>query len=100
MDIVSHCRVPRYLHVDLPLGNPLGPPWQSDLHRQTIEQGLELAATALEPSIIESAIPWPGNPEWRAVYNRVDESNREELLRLGEANRRQRAANKAAGLTR
>lgn len=43
---------------------------------------------------------WPGEANWRSVYARVDESNRETLLRMGEESRRKRAAIKAQGLVR
>ena len=100
MDIVTHCNVPRYLHVDVPLGNPLGPPWQHEQQRRTLISALQMAAEASEPEVRLSDITWPGDPDWRAVYNRVDASNREALLQMGEENRRQRAENKAAGLSR
>jgi hypothetical protein len=43
---------------------------------------------------------WKGDDHWKENYNKVDQSNREELLRLGKENRRKRAENKARGLSR
>lgn len=100
MDIVTHCAVPRYLHLDLPLGNPLGPPWDHLTHRDSVVTALNLAAEATHSVIKVSEVSWPGDPDWRSVYNRVDETNREQLQQLGEENRRQRAASKQQGLVR
>ena len=100
MDIVTHCRVPRYLHTDLPLGNPLGPPGDHAGHRQSIMGALKLATDATGPQVKVSGLNWPGDPDWKTVYGRVDDSNREALMQAGEENRRRRAEDKARGLAR
>ncbi len=100
MDIITHCRVPRYLHNDLPLGNPLGIPFDHAAQKASVVDALELASTASEPTVIESSLSWPGDPDWKLVYGRVTEENREELLAMGEENRRKRAENNAKGLRR
>jgi len=100
MDIVTHCKVPRYLHNDLPLGNPLGVPGDRNAQRNSLLQALNLAAISEAPKIEVSDLAWPGDPGWKSVYNRVDDRNREELLKMGEENRRRRAENKARGLVR
>lgn len=100
MDIVTHCKVPRYLHNDLPLGNPLGSPDDRETQMKSVLSALRLAASA-EHSVVEiSGAYWSGEAQWKQNYNKVDESNREQLLRLGQENRRKRAENKARGLTR
>ena len=99
MDIVTHCKVPRYLHNDLPLGNPLGEPGDRASHRNSLLNAL--AMTSAESPLVEvSDLQWSGDADWKSVYNRVDDSNREQLLKMGEENRRKRAENKAKGLTR
>ena len=51
MDIVTWCNVPRYLHNDLPLGNPLGAPYDMEAQRQSIETALNLVETMNEPGV-------------------------------------------------
>ena len=100
MDIVTHCKVPRYLHNDLPLGNPLGSPGDRKTQMKSVLHALKLVVSA-EHSVVEiSDAFWAGDNHWKRNYNKVDKSNREELLRLGQENRRNRAENKARGLTR
>ena len=99
MDIVTHCKVPRYLHNDLPLGNPLGGPGDRVAHKETLLNALALTS-ADSPIVKVSALQWSGDSDWKSAYNRVDDSNRESLLKMGEENRRRRAANKSRGLTR
>lgn len=61
---------------------------------------LRLAVSA-EHSVVEvSDAAWMGSPLWKQNYNKIDETNREELRQLGEENRRKRAENKALGLSR
>ena len=100
MDIVTHCNVPRYLHNDLPLGNPLGAPYDRETQMKSVLGALRLATSAEHPTVEISDTSWTGNPQWKQNYNKVDETNREELLRLGQENRRKRAENKAQRLTR
>ena len=100
MDIVTHCNVPRYLHNDFPLGNPLGAPGDKETQMKSVLKALSLAVSAEEPLVDISDTSWPGDNYWKERYNKVDSTNREKLLRMGEENRRKRADNKAAGLTR
>jgi hypothetical protein len=100
MDIVTHCKVPRYLHNNLPLGNPLGSPGDRQTQMKSVLNALKLAVSA-EHSVAQiSDASWKGDNQWKQNYNKVDQSNREELLRLGQENRRKRAENKARGLAR
>ncbi|MEX0942775.1 MAG: hypothetical protein WD002_09535, partial [Pseudomonadales bacterium] len=100
MDIVEHCGVPRYVHNDLPLGNPIGPPGERVTQEQSVLAALHLIDSATEPSVIETEVRWPGGNSWKANYLRVDESNREVLRQMGEENRQRRKAQREAGLTR
>ncbi len=100
MDIVTHCYVPRYLHNDLPLGNPLGPPGDRVTQKSTIKRALQLATRSVSPVVEITDATWPGDPDWRSVYNRVDDDNRDALLAKGKENRARRAENNAQGLSR
>ncbi|MBD3648232.1 MAG: hypothetical protein HUJ31_12455 [Pseudomonadales bacterium] len=100
LDIVKHCGTPRFLFNDLPLGNPLGIPYDSEMQYQSVRMGLDLISTATGPgTVVQTPFRWE-NDDWRAVYGRVDDSNREELRRMGEENRRRRAENHSKGLYR
>ena len=100
MDIVTHCNVPRYLHNDLPLGNPLGSPGDRETQLVSVLSALQLAISAEHSVVQVSDAAWKGDGQWKENYNKVDQSNHEELLRLGKENRRKRAENKARGLSR
>ncbi len=100
MDIVTYCGVPRYLYNDLPLGNPLGKPDDRAAQKDSVIRALEMVDQADEPIVVESALSWSDDPSWKENYARVDDSNRELLLKMGEENRRKRAENKAKGLSR
>ncbi len=98
---MSWCGTPRYVFNDLPLGNPLGRPYDEQTQRKTVEIALELAASATQPgTCVETAVRWSDDDEWKSAYARVDESNRAELLKMGEANRRHRQHNRSEGLVR
>ena len=100
-DIVTTCGVPRFVYNDLPLGNPLGKPFDRNTQTQSVELALDLAVSATEPgAMVMTPFQWADNDLWKGNYARVDASNREQLLRRGDENRRQRAENHAKGLTR
>ena len=42
IDIVETCGVPRYLHVDFPLGNPCGKPFDRAMQKRIVTQGLSM----------------------------------------------------------
>jgi len=100
MDIVTHCNVPRYLHNDLPLGNPLGSPGDRETQLESVLSALQLAISAEHSVVQVSDAAWKGDGQWKENYNKVDQSNRQALLRLGQENRKKRAENKARGLAR
>jgi hypothetical protein len=100
-DIVTTCGVPRFLYNDFPLGNPLGKPFDRNTQRRSVEMALGLAVSATEPgTIISTPFQWADSEDWKENYARIDDSNRAELLRLGDENRKQRAQNHEKGLVR
>ena len=100
MDIVTSCNVPRYLHNDLPLGNPLGPPYDKQAQRQSIVKALEMVEKMCVPGVSISALSWPAGNAWKKVYGQVTKENRAKLLKMGMENRARRASDKARGLAR
>ena len=100
IDVVQHCGVPRYLHSDFPLGNPCGKPYDKDMQRCIIGQGIDMFRTATKPNASERTPYEWGENSWRDDYSRVDDNNREELSRRGEKRRMRQQAEKAAGLSR
>ncbi len=101
LDITEHCGTPRFIFNDLPLGNPLGKPFDKNMQRKSVDFALNLAENASAPGVvISTGFKWSDNDDWKENYARVDDSNRQALLRMGEENRRQRALNHARGLTR
>ncbi len=91
-DIVEECGVPRFLFVDYPLGNPCGRPWDRADQEAILRSALDLVASATAPrTTVQAPNIWPGD-EWRDRYMLVDDDNRAELARAGEARRRAREA--------
>ena len=93
-------REPRYVYNDLPLGNPLGIPWNREMQRASVERALDLVETATQPTIVHTDNSWSEDDAWKSNYMRVDESNIDELRKMGEENRRRRKAQKDQGLRR
>jgi D-proline reductase (dithiol) PrdB len=101
LDITEHCGTPRFIFNDLPLGNPLGKPFDQSMQRKSVDLALNLADTASAPGItISTDFRWSDNEDWKENYARVDDSNKQALLQLGEENRKQRALNRSRGITR
>ncbi|MFP6802187.1 MAG: hypothetical protein VCA12_03490 [Pseudomonadales bacterium] len=67
---------------------------------KSVLNALRLAVSSEHSVMQVSDACWKGDDHWKENYNKVDQSNREELLRLGKENRRKRAENKARGLSR
>lgn len=98
MDIIVHCGVPRYLHTDLPLGNPCGKPYDAAMQSAIVRQALNLVVAASNPQTIERApFTWGDDNSWRDRYLRVDDSNRQQLAALGEQRRQLQLTRKARG---
>jgi len=101
IDIVEHCGVARYLHVDFPLGNPCGKPGERDMQLAIVRQALDLFTTVSQPrTTVRAPFEWSPDHAWRDLYARVDDSNREALRRKGELRRQQQQSAKSAGKTR
>jgi D-proline reductase (dithiol) PrdB len=101
LDIAEHCGTPRFIFNDLPLGNPLGKPFDKSMQRKSVDLALNLVETASAPGIaISTDFRWSDNEDWKENFGRVDDSNRQALLQMGEENRRRRALNRARGITR
>ena len=101
MDIVEHCGVARYLHVDFPLGNPCGKPGDRVMQLDIVRQALSLFESATAPrTIVRSRHQWSEDQSWRDRYARVDDSNREALRKKGEQRRQQQSMARASGKTR
>lgn len=101
-DIVTHCGVPRYLHNDLPLGNPLGKPYDRVNQHKSVLSALNMAAESEAPVAVQSDLRWRDDfdESWKENYMRISESDLADLKKAGEENRAQRLAAKDAGLTR
>jgi len=67
---------------------------------KSVLNALKLAVSSEHSVVQVSDACWKGDDHWKENYNKVDQSNRKELLRLGKENRRKRAENKARGLSR
>jgi D-proline reductase (dithiol) PrdB len=98
LDIVEHCGVPRFYFTDFPLGNPCGHPWRRDMQREIMRQALALFETSKAPrTTVKAPFTWnEEGPVWRARYGRVDSTNRERLLKLGNDRRLRQAKAKQA----
>lgn len=95
-DILEACAIPRFIFSDLPLGNP----FDRGMQRKMLELPLRLAATAKSPEFIETGFRFSYDDAWKTNYGRVTDSNRTELLHLGDENRAQRRADREKGLFR
>ncbi len=92
LDIVEYCGVPRFAFTDFPLGNPCGKPDDTQMQLAITRFALQLLHSTREPrTSLQTPFVWAETEAWRGVYSRVDDSNREELARRGEARRQQRS---------
>ena len=88
LDIIEHVGVPRYLHTDFPLGNPLGTPFDREMQRQHVDMALDLLNEAYQANTVSrSPFSWQGDAGWRDDYSRVTDANRKALADAGEARR-------------
>ena len=94
-DIVEECGVARFVFTDFPLGNPCGKPWDSGMQRSIVGSALTLLERAWMPrTTVQTPFVWD-NDGWRDAFMRVDDGNREALIRQGEERRRLQAQRKA-----
>ena len=96
LDVVEHCGVARFYFTDFPLGNPCGLPWQPEMQRDIVRQALSLFEIAKAPrTTVKAPFSWKEDGMvWRARYGRVDPTDKERLLSIGEERRRQQATAK------
>jgi len=101
LDILQRAGTPRIVFNDLPLGNPVGIPFDRAMQNQTLAAALGLLYQAQSPGAIQT-LPhrWSASDDWRANFMAITPSNRAALLALGDENRRQRQLNRAQGLFR
>lgn len=98
MDIIEYCGTPRYVHVDFPLGNPAGKPYDAEMQAAIAEQAIKFFEHATEEdSILRLPYRWSDSEAWRDGYAEVTDENREELAQKGEERRRQQEQIKASG---
>jgi len=72
LDIVTRCGAPRYLFTDLPLGNPCGVPYDTEMQKDILHRALHLFESTTEAGAVETAPhQWPAGQDWRATYARV-----------------------------
>ena len=84
-DIVEYCAVPRFLFVDVPLGNPAGPPFDRAAQATIARMAVDMLVSANAPNTTARApVEWVGAPDWRSVYNRIEGIDPDELLAEGE----------------
>ncbi|MDK1024767.1 MAG: hypothetical protein QGD92_11115 [Gammaproteobacteria bacterium] len=92
IDIVEYCGVPRFIFTDFPLGNPCGKPYDKLTQYAIIDQALDLLVNATKArTTIKTPFTWSDNLDWKDNYMRVDDSNRQELLGMGERRRKAQA---------
>ncbi len=86
-DVVEECGVARFLFTDFPLGNPCGRPGDVEMQRAIVGSALDLLERTWAPrTTLQAPVRWPDD-QWRHNFMRVDDDNREELARDGEARR-------------
>ncbi len=90
LDIVQRCRVPRFLFVDFPLGNPCGKPWDTSMQQRIVAHGLALLGRATKPETTEYSDERWGSDDWKGAYMEVNDQNRSALQKMGEALRADR----------
>lgn len=99
-DIVEQCGVPRFVFNDLPLGNPIGRPYDRAMQLETVRLAVDTLEKAWAPrTTVQTPFQWESE-RWRANYMRVDDSNREALRLAGERRRAERADRRETGRVR
>lgn len=82
-DIVEHCRVPRFLFSDFPLGNAAGRPHDPASQAETLRLALDLLGEASAPETTRrSPLEWPGPADWKLDYANAERLTPVELARL------------------
>jgi hypothetical protein len=100
-DVVEQCGVARFLFSDFPLGNPLGRPWETPMHREILGYALDLLESATLPrTTVQTPLAWSDDASWKECYARVDPTRAEDLRAAGESRRARQTQAKQAGRTR
>ena len=101
IDILQRAGTPRTVFNDLPLGNPVGKPFDKGMQTDSVDAALRLLYSAEAGGAVD-VLPhqWSDRDDWRRNFLEVRPDHRDELLGLGDANRRQRSENKKLGLFR
>ncbi|MEL7543909.1 MAG: glycine/sarcosine/betaine reductase selenoprotein B family protein [Pseudomonadota bacterium] len=72
-DIIEHVGVPRFLFNDFPLGSAAGPPNAPDVQRDIAARAVQLLERASAPRTTQTTPHiWPGKPDWKRDYFRID----------------------------
>ncbi|MEO0620343.1 MAG: glycine reductase [Pseudomonadota bacterium] len=72
-DVIEHVGVPRFIFNDFPLGNAAGPPHATDVQHDIARRAVRLLETAPAPRTTHTTPhTWPGKPDWKRDYFRID----------------------------
>jgi D-proline reductase (dithiol) PrdB len=83
-DIVQQCKVPRFLFLDFPLGNPCGKPGDRLMQKRIVAHGLSLLERAVRAETAEYSVESWGSDDWKPAYMEVNSNNRLALQKMGE----------------
>lgn len=101
LDILQSAGTPRIVFNDLPLGNPVGKPFDRVMQDQTLSAALNLLYQAPGPgAALKLPHQWSESEGWRENFMAITADNRDQLLTMGHENRRQRQHNRDLGLFR
>ena len=101
LDILEYCGTPRTVYTDLPLGHPVGKPYDSAMQGQIIDVALDTLVSADAPGhVTTTSVAWADDETWKTTFMRLDNKDPAELLRMGDENRAQRKKNRELGLVR
>ncbi len=65
-DIVERCGVSRLVHVDFPLGNPCGVPFDQEMQSSVMDIALTMLEITEKPGSTEVApFTWPAGEDWK-----------------------------------
>ena len=101
LDILLQAGTPRIVFNDLPLGNPVGKPFDRTMQHRSISAGLDILYSADAPgTLVQMPHRWADDSDWQENFMAVREEDKALLAQLGIENREARRQNKAKGLFR
>ena len=100
LDIVEHCRVPRFAFLDFPLGNPCGKPYDVAMQRDVVGAALDLFESASPQPTRHLPQRWHDGEGWRDAYMEIRDEDVAALRQRGEERRAHRQALRDAGRVR